>query len=73
MKLLSKIVPCAALAVAMTATTSEAQHTDQWMTTANGCTYSRVQAPGYPAQWMLVGNPTHLKRAYGGTRCKNNL
>ena len=73
MNMLLKIVPAAAVAVALTAPLAQAQHRDQWMTTADGCTYSRVQAPGYAAKWMLVGNPTHIKRPYGGSRCKNSL
>ncbi|MBU2981477.1 hypothetical protein KO498_06575 [Lentibacter algarum] len=73
MNTLLKIVPAAALALSLTAPAANAQSRDQWMTTADGCTYSRVHAPGYAPSWVLVGNPTHLKRPYGGTRCKNML
>lgn len=32
----------------------------QWITTPNGCSYSRTQAPGYPVQWVLILNPHHI-------------
>ena len=32
----------------------------QWITTPNGCSYSRTQAPGYPVQWILILNPHHI-------------
>ncbi len=32
----------------------------QWMTTANGCSYSRTQAPGYGVVWVLILNPHHI-------------
>ena len=73
MNTLLKIVPAAALVIAMTAPLASAQSRDQWMTTADGCTYSRVQAPGYAPSWVLVRNPTHLKRAYGSRSCKNMM
>lgn len=41
-----------------------------YMTTANGCTYRRTQAPGYPARWILVVNPHHIGKANASTRCR---
>lgn len=35
-------------------------HGSQWITTSDGCSYSRTQAPGYPVQWMLILNPHHI-------------
>lgn len=32
----------------------------QWFTTADGCSYSRAKAPGYPPAWYLIMNPHHL-------------
>ena len=32
----------------------------QWYTAPNGCSYSRAQAPGYPASWHLILNPHHI-------------
>lgn len=32
----------------------------QYMTTANGCSYQRTQAPGYPPRWILIVNPARL-------------
>ncbi|KAB7610261.1 hypothetical protein F9L33_13185 [Amylibacter sp. SFDW26] len=32
----------------------------QHMTLANGCSYSRAQAPGYAPTWHLILNPHHL-------------
>ena len=32
----------------------------QWITTPDGCSYSRTQAPGYPVQWILILNPHHI-------------
>lgn len=32
----------------------------QWITTPNGCSYSRTQAPGRPVQWILILNPHHI-------------
>ena len=31
-----------------------------YMTTPEGCTYRRTQAPGYPERWILVVNPQGL-------------
>ena len=31
-----------------------------YRTMSNGCTYRRTQAPGYPARWILVVNPTSI-------------
>ncbi len=40
----------------------------QWYTAPNGCSYSRAQAPGYPASWHLILNPYHIgqKPAHAG-------
>ena len=40
----------------------------QWMTTADGCSYSRTQAPGQRPVWMLIKNPHHIggKNAHRG-------
>ena len=35
-------------------------HGTQWITTSEGCSYSRTQAPGYPVQWILILNPHHI-------------
>lgn len=35
-------------------------HGTQWITTREGCSYSRTQAPGYPVQWILILNPHHI-------------
>ena len=32
----------------------------QWFTTADGCSYSRAQAPGYAPTWHLIINPHHI-------------
>lgn len=45
-----------AAALALTALASGAALA-QTHTTANGCTYTRAQAPGYPATWHLIINP----------------
>lgn len=44
-----------------------------YMTTAEGCTYRRTQAPGYPARWILVLNPHHLGLKNSPRRCKGML
>lgn len=31
-----------------------------YMTTPQGCSYRRTQAPGYPARWILIVNPQRL-------------
>ena len=43
-----------------------------YMTTPDGCTYRRTQAPGYPPRWILVTNPHHLGRL-GARGCKGML
>ena len=40
-----------------------------YMTTPEGCTYRRTQAPGYPARWILVVNPHHVGAAPATTKC----
>lgn len=37
---------------------------DQWKVLANGCSYSRTQAPGYAPQWILIQNPHHVGGKY---------
>lgn len=44
-----------------------------YMTTAEGCTYRRTQAPGYPARWILVLNPHHLGLPNSPRSCKGML
>lgn len=41
----------------------------QWMTTANGCSYSRTQAPGYPPMWVLILNPHHIGQPNAHAGC----
>ncbi|KUF11666.1 hypothetical protein [Pseudoponticoccus marisrubri] len=41
-----------------------------YMTTADGCTYRRTQAPGYPPRWILVQNPHHLGIPPSRGHCK---
>ena len=36
-----------------------AGHDSDWWISANGCTYSRAQAPGYAPTWHLVVNGAH--------------
>lgn len=45
----------------------------QWMTTADGCTYSRAQAPGYAPTWHLVINPHHVGQPNAHRGCKSSL
>lgn len=42
----------------------------QWKVTADGCTYSRAQAPGYPPSWYLVLNPHHVGMPTAHRGCK---
>ena len=42
----------------------------QWITTPDGCSYSRTQAPGYPVQWILILNPHHIGQPNAHVRCK---
>ena len=73
MKKLYALAGAATLALSLAAPAANAQQREQWITTADGCTYSKTQAPGYPAQWVLVRNPTHLGLPPGGRHCKNML
>ncbi|EAQ03696.1 hypothetical protein OB2597_10651 [Pseudooceanicola batsensis HTCC2597] len=41
----------------------------QWITTPDGCSYSRTQAPGYPVQWVLILNPHHIGQPDAHKRC----
>lgn len=41
----------------------------QWMVTAQGCTYSRAQAPGRAPTWHLVLNPNHVGQPPSGRVC----
>eukprot|EP00903_Cladosiphon_okamuranus_P018459 g16982.t1 len=45
------------------------QHGSQWITTADGCSYSRTQAPGYPVQWVLILNPHHIGKPNAHAKC----
>lgn len=42
----------------------------QWITTPDGCSYSRAQAPGYPVQWILILNPHHIGQPNAHMKCK---
>lgn len=44
-----------------------------YMTTAEGCTYRRTQAPGYPPRWILVLNPKHIGRPNSPRRCRGMM
>ncbi|WP_407494455.1 hypothetical protein [Pseudooceanicola sp. MF1-13] len=41
----------------------------QWITTQDGCSYSRTQAPGYPVQWVLILNPHHIGQPDSHDKC----
>ncbi|MCA0921331.1 hypothetical protein [Pseudooceanicola nanhaiensis] len=41
----------------------------QWRVTAQGCTYSRAQAPGRAPTWHLVLNPRHVGQPPSARRC----
>jgi len=45
----------------------------QWMTTANGCSYSRTQAPGQRPVWMLVQNPHHIGQGNAHRGCPSMI
>ena len=44
-----------------------------YMTTANGCTYRKTQAPGHPPRWILVVNPHHVGGKFAGRQCQGML
>ncbi len=44
-----------------------------YMTTADGCTYRRTQAPGYPPRWILVVNPHHIGQGVSARKCKGMM
>ncbi|MEN9062756.1 MULTISPECIES: hypothetical protein [Ponticoccus] len=44
-----------------------------YMTTAQGCTYRRTQAPGYPPRWILVLNPKHIGLPNSPRSCKGMM
>lgn len=44
-----------------------------YMTTADGCTYRRTQAPGQPVRWIIVLNPHHIGRASSPGKCKGMM
>lgn len=50
-----------------------AQAAGDYMTTAQGCTYRKTQAPGYPPRWILVVNPHHIGGRNATGRCKGML
>lgn len=45
----------------------------QWFTTSTGCSYSRTQAPGYPAMWVLIVNPHHINQPSRNFDCATTL
>ena len=69
----------AALAVASTASLTQAQtrpaatYQGQWFTTADGCSYTRTQAPGYAVSWILIQNPHHINKPDVADHCANML
>lgn len=44
-----------------------------YMTTAQGCTYRRTKAPGYPERWILVLNPHHIGKPNSPRGCKGMM
>lgn len=44
-----------------------------YMTTADGCTYRRTQAPGFAPAWILVLNPHHIGRPNSPRHCSGML
>ena len=44
-----------------------------YMTTPQGCTYRRTQAPGYPERWILIVNPQQLGLPTRGKGCKGMM
>jgi hypothetical protein len=44
-----------------------------YMTTAEGCTYRRTQAPGHPPRWILVVNPHHIGGMNANARCRGMI
>ncbi len=50
-----------------------APQSGSYMTTPDGCTYRRTQAPGYPPRWILVLNPHHLGKPDSPRRCKGMM
>lgn len=45
----------------------------QTYTTPEGCTYTRAQAPGYPATWHLIINPERVGLPTPTIRCARTL
>jgi hypothetical protein len=41
----------------------------QWITTPDGCSYSRAKAPGYAEQWILIINPHHIGKPNAHVNC----
>lgn len=48
-------------------------YSGQWFTTADGCSYSRAQAPGYAPTWHLILNPHHIGKPSATRKCKPML
>lgn len=44
-----------------------------YMTTPEGCTYRRTQAPGQPVRWIIVQNPHHIGKPASPGSCKGML
>lgn len=44
-----------------------------YMTTKDGCTYRRTQAPGQPVRWIIVLNPHHVGKGVSPGKCKGML
>ena len=41
----------------------------QWITTPDGCSYSRAKAPGYAEQWILIIYPHHIGKPNAHVNC----
>jgi hypothetical protein len=61
-----------AVALTVTALTSGAALA-QTYTTPDGCSYTRAQAPGYPATWHLIINPEQVGLPTPTARCAHLL
>lgn len=48
-------------------------YSGNWYVSPQGCAYSRTQAPGYAAQWILIQNPHHLGLPPASGTCPTTL
>lgn len=63
-----KLAAALALSALMTGAAMAQTHT-----TADGCSYTRAQAPGYPATWHLIINPEQVGLPAPTARCATTL